>query len=79
MLFATLTPQSIRGALELLMKDPSIGRELGYPAQSLYRESFQPAVIVSKLRDTAGAVDIPKKFADTAASVGSSTSATISR
>jgi plasmid stabilization system protein ParE len=63
----TLTPQSIREVLELLMKNPSIGRELGDRAQSLYRESFEPAVIVSRLRDIAGAVEIPKKLATAAA------------
>jgi glycosyltransferase involved in cell wall biosynthesis len=50
-LFAGESPQSIRDAIELLKENPELARELGERAQRLYEESFQPAVIVSRLRD----------------------------
>lgn len=51
MLFPSESPQSIRDAVELVRENPALARELGARAQRLYRESFQPAVIVSKIRD----------------------------
>ena len=51
MLFPSATPQSIREALELLKESPALARELGARAQRLYRESFQPSVIVSAIRN----------------------------
>jgi glycosyltransferase involved in cell wall biosynthesis len=53
MLFAGGPPQSIREALELLRENPAMARELGARAQRLYKESFQPTVIVSRIRNTA--------------------------
>ena len=50
-LFSGETPRSIRSALELLMVNRALGRELGSAAQHLYEESFQPAAIVSQLRN----------------------------
>ena len=41
----------VRNAVELLSENPALARELGAKAQRLYRESFQPAVIVSRMRD----------------------------
>jgi glycosyltransferase involved in cell wall biosynthesis len=52
MLFPDGSPQSIRDAIELLRENPALARELRSRALRLYRESFQPAVIVSKIRDT---------------------------
>jgi glycosyltransferase involved in cell wall biosynthesis len=51
MLFPSGSPESIRDAIELLRNDPALCRELAALAQNLYRESFQPAVIVSRIRD----------------------------
>jgi len=51
MLFSEGSPQSVRSAVELLCENPSLARELGARSQRLYRESFQPAVIVSAIRD----------------------------
>jgi glycosyltransferase involved in cell wall biosynthesis len=51
MLFPDGTPESIREAIELLKENPALARELGTRAQRLYEEHFQPAVIVSKLRE----------------------------
>lgn len=53
MLFASGSPQSIREALELLSRNPAMGRELGTRAQQLYMDSFQPSVIASRLREVA--------------------------
>ena len=53
MLFAGESPQSIREALELLQQNPDLARELGAKAQSLYEESFQPTVIVRRIRNVA--------------------------
>ncbi len=53
MLFPRATPQAIRTALELLRQDPALARDLGARAQSLYKESFQPAVIVTRIRNVA--------------------------
>ena len=52
MLFSDGSPQSTRAAVELLSENPALARELGARAQRLYREAFQPAVIVSRIRDT---------------------------
>jgi glycosyltransferase involved in cell wall biosynthesis len=54
MLFADGSPQSIRDAIELLRDTPTVARELGVRARRLYQDFFQPAVIVSKLRDAMG-------------------------
>ena len=51
MLFSDGSPQSIRDAVELLSNDPALAQELGCRAQRLYKQSFQPAVIVSRIRD----------------------------
>jgi hypothetical protein len=51
MFFSDGSPQSVRAAVELLRENPALARELGARAQRLYRESFQPAVIVSRIRD----------------------------
>jgi glycosyltransferase involved in cell wall biosynthesis len=53
MLFSGPAPESIAEALELLMANSIMAREMGARAQRLYRESFQPAVIVSRLRGQA--------------------------
>jgi len=53
MLFSSPSPNSVREALETLMANRARARELGTGAQRLYQESFQPAVIVSRLRDMA--------------------------
>jgi glycosyltransferase involved in cell wall biosynthesis len=45
------SPQSIRDAIELLRDNPALARDLGTRSQRLYRESFQPSVIVSRIRD----------------------------
>ena len=50
-LFADGSAESIRDAVELLRENPALAKELTERAQSLYRESFQPAVIVSRIRD----------------------------
>ena len=51
MLFPRQSPESIRDAIELLLENPVLAREIAGRAQQLYRESFQPAVIVSRIRD----------------------------
>jgi glycosyltransferase involved in cell wall biosynthesis len=51
MLFADGTPESIRGAIELLRENPALAGEFAARAQRLYEECFQPAVIVSRMRD----------------------------
>jgi glycosyltransferase involved in cell wall biosynthesis len=51
MLFPSESPQSIRDAVELVRENPALARELGARAQRLYRDSFQPAVIISRIRD----------------------------
>jgi glycosyltransferase involved in cell wall biosynthesis len=51
MLFSDGSPQSVRCAIELLCENPALARELGARGQRLYRESFQPAVIVSRIRE----------------------------
>jgi glycosyltransferase involved in cell wall biosynthesis len=53
MLFSDLSPHSIRACIELLSQNPAMARELGGRAQRLYQESFQPSVIVSRLREVA--------------------------
>ena len=53
MLFPDASPQSIREALELLRENPAVAHKLGTAAQRLYLETFQPAVIVSSIRDVA--------------------------
>jgi glycosyltransferase involved in cell wall biosynthesis len=54
MLFSEGSPQSIRHAVELLRKTPGRAREIGVRALRLYAESFQPAVIVSAIREAMG-------------------------
>jgi glycosyltransferase involved in cell wall biosynthesis len=49
-LFADGSPESIRSAVERLCENPALCKDLATRAQSLYRESFQPAVIVSRIR-----------------------------
>ena len=44
--------RSYRLGLALLSENPALARELGARAQRLYREAFQPAVIVSRIRHT---------------------------
>ncbi len=61
MLFPSATPQSIREALELLKESPALARDLGARAQRLYRESFQPSVIVSAIRNV-GPCSIEKEL-----------------
>jgi glycosyltransferase involved in cell wall biosynthesis len=51
MLFSDGSPRSTRDAVELLSENPALARELGARAQRLYREAFQPSVIVSQIRD----------------------------
>ena len=51
MLFSDGSPQSIRSAIELLFENPALARDLGARGQRLYRESFQPAVIVARIRE----------------------------
>jgi glycosyltransferase involved in cell wall biosynthesis len=51
MLFTDGSPESIRDAVELLSENPALAQELGAKAQRLYRDAFQPAVIVSKIRE----------------------------
>jgi glycosyltransferase involved in cell wall biosynthesis len=53
MLFSDLSPQSIRKNIEMLRQNPAMARDLGIRAQRLYQESFQPSVIVSRLREVA--------------------------
>jgi glycosyltransferase involved in cell wall biosynthesis len=50
-LFAETSAESIRDAIELLRENPALAADLADRAQQLYRESFQPAVIVSRIRD----------------------------
>ncbi|HEX5227615.1 MAG TPA: glycosyltransferase family 4 protein [Bryobacteraceae bacterium] len=52
-LFADGSPESIREAVEHLRGDPEHTRELADRALRLYEDSFQPAVIVSRIRETA--------------------------
>lgn len=52
-LFADGSAKSIREALELLRENPARAREIADRAQRLYQDSFQPAVIVSRIRETA--------------------------
>jgi glycosyltransferase involved in cell wall biosynthesis len=51
MRFSDGSPQSIRHAVELLSENPALARDLAARAQRLYRESFQPAVIVAGIRE----------------------------
>jgi len=50
MLFADQSAESIRQAIELLIVNPTLSRDLAARAEKLYQESFQPAVIVSRIR-----------------------------
>jgi glycosyltransferase involved in cell wall biosynthesis len=62
MLFPDGSPQAIRDAIELLGENPALARELAARAQRLYRESFQPPVIVSRIRDAVSrTIDTPKE------------------
>jgi glycosyltransferase involved in cell wall biosynthesis len=54
MLFAQGSPESIRDAVELLRETPARAREIGLRALRLYADSFQPAVIVSAIREALG-------------------------
>jgi glycosyltransferase involved in cell wall biosynthesis len=51
MLFPDGSPQSIRDAMEILRENPALAEEFGVRGQRLYKESFQPSVIVSKIRE----------------------------
>lgn len=53
MLFPEGSPRSIRDAMELLKQNPEVAMEFGARAQRLYRDSFQPAVIAARIRQTA--------------------------
>ncbi len=53
MLFSDESPDSIRSAIELLMENPGIARDLTRRALRLYREFFESSVIVSRIRETA--------------------------
>jgi glycosyltransferase involved in cell wall biosynthesis len=78
MLFSGDSPQSIRAALERLIENPAMARELGIGAQHLYTEVFQPAVIVSTLRDVASNFENDKavvNFQAVAPNLGSESSA----
>jgi glycosyltransferase involved in cell wall biosynthesis len=57
MLFSDLSPQSIRACMEKLSQNPAMARDFGIRAQRLYQESFQPSVIVSRLREVASDFD----------------------
>jgi glycosyltransferase involved in cell wall biosynthesis len=57
LLFCDLSPQSIQACIEMLSQNPAMARELGLRAQRLYQESFQPSVIVSRLRKVASDFD----------------------
>jgi glycosyltransferase involved in cell wall biosynthesis len=59
MLFSDLSPQSIRNNVEMLSQNPDMARDLGMRAQRLYQESFQPSVIVSRLREVASDFEGP--------------------
>jgi glycosyltransferase involved in cell wall biosynthesis len=64
MLFCGESPQSIREALEQLRENPALAQELGAAAQRLYREWFQPAVIVSTLRDVSSSLNNDKESSE---------------
>lgn len=53
LLFADGAPQSVRDALLLLKANPGLAREIAARAQRVYNESFQPAIIASRLREVA--------------------------
>jgi glycosyltransferase involved in cell wall biosynthesis len=57
MLFPDENPQSIRAAIELLQENPALAEEFGARAQRLYEDSFQPSVIVSKIRGVASSAN----------------------
>jgi hypothetical protein len=57
MLFPEENPQSIRAAIELLQENPALAEEFGARAQRLYEDSFQPSVIVSKIRGVASSAN----------------------
>jgi glycosyltransferase involved in cell wall biosynthesis len=64
MLFPESSPQSIRHAIELLEGNPGLAEEFGDRARRLYEESFQPSVIVSRIRGLAPAANgqkLPKE------------------
>jgi glycosyltransferase involved in cell wall biosynthesis len=52
MLFPDRSPHSIRDAVELLSENPALARQLAARAERLYQESFQPTVIISKIKTT---------------------------
>jgi glycosyltransferase involved in cell wall biosynthesis len=52
LLFPNGSPESIRDAVERLRENPALARDIGTRARRLYEESFQPAVIVSTIRET---------------------------
>lgn len=58
--------ESIRDAIELLRENPALARDLGSRAQRLYRESFQPVVIVSRIRETVSGANLPEDIAEPA-------------
>jgi glycosyltransferase involved in cell wall biosynthesis len=52
LLFPSGSPESVLDALELLRENQKLAGEVGARARHLYEESFQPAVIVSRIRET---------------------------
>jgi glycosyltransferase involved in cell wall biosynthesis len=67
MLFSDGSPRSICDAIELLRENPALARELGARALRLYLESFQPAVIVSRIRDAMSCSNDPVSINEEAA------------
>ncbi len=65
MLFAGQSPESVRDSIELLREDPAFAQQVAARARRLYEESFQPAVIVSRIRNAVGCPSLsPKELAD---------------
>jgi len=65
MLFADDSPESVRDSIELLREDPAFAHQMASRARRLYEESFQPAVIVSRIRNAVGFPSLsPKELAD---------------
>jgi glycosyltransferase involved in cell wall biosynthesis len=61
MLFTDQSVKSVGDAIELLRENPALAGEIGTRAQRLYLDCFEPAVIVSRLRETASAAILPAK------------------
>jgi glycosyltransferase involved in cell wall biosynthesis len=54
LVFANESPESIRDAIELLRTNPTFASQVASRAQQLYEESFEPAVIVARIRSAVG-------------------------